>query len=237
MVIQVGERRYGLVVNDVLDTEEIVVKPLATILRDVSVFSGATILGDGSVVLILDPNAMSERAGNMLEEKAPEESEETLESAGSQKVAMLLFKAGNGAPKAVELAHITRLEHIESEKIEQMEGRAALQYRGKLMPILTVNSDYSGLLASTRAESHIQPLLVFTGEGYAMGLAVDEIVDVVEDFMTIELSADRPGVRGTAIIAGRACEILDVDYYHVRGLAEHQRHPQASSNSSEKAVA
>ena len=234
MVIQVGERRYGLVVNDVLDTEEIVVKPLATILRDVDVFSGATILGDGSVVLILDPNAMSERAGNMLEEKAAEESEDAVSDAGSQKVAMLLFKAGNGAPKAVELEHITRLEHIESTQIEIMEGRAALQYRGKLMPILTVNSDFSGLLSTHSEDTHIQPLLVFTGEGYAMGLAVDEIVDVVEDFMTIELSADRPGVRGTAIVAGRACEILDVDYYHLRGLAEHQRHP---AHSSEKAVA
>ena len=234
MVIQVGERRYGLVVNDVLDTEEIVVKPLATILRDVDVFSGATILGDGSVVLILDPNAMSERAGNMLEEKAAEETEETVSDAGSEKVAMLLFRAGNGAPKAVELEHITRLEHVESSQIEIMEGRAALQYRGKLMPILTVNSDFSGLLSAHNEETHIQPLLVFTGEGYAMGLAVDEIVDVIEDHMTIELSADRPGVRGTAIVAGRACEILDVDYYHLRGLAEHQRHP---AHSSEKAVA
>ena len=146
---------------------------------------------------------------------------------------MLLFKAGSGAPKAVELAHITRLEHIESDKIEQMEGRAALQYRGKLMPILTVNSDFSGLLSAQNGDSHIQPLLVFTGEGYAMGLAVDEIVDVVEDRLVIELSADRPGVRGTAIVAGKACEILDVDYYHLRGLAEHQRRAHPSTNTSE----
>ncbi|ESQ86038.1 chemotaxis protein CheA [Asticcacaulis sp. AC466] len=235
MVIQVGERRYGLVVNDVLDTEEIVVKPLASILRDVDVFSGATILGDGSVVLILDPNAMSERAGNMLEEKEATDAEETVDQAASEKVAMLLFKAGNGAPKAVELEHITRLEHVESSQIEVMEGRAALQYRGKLMPILTVNGDYSGLLLSNAQDVHIQPLLVFTGEGYAMGLAVDEIVDVVEDRMTIELSPDRPGVRGTAIIAGRACEILDVDHYHLRGLAEHQRRP--ATQTQEKAVA
>ena len=233
MVIQVGERRYGLVVNDVLDTEEIVVKPLATILRDVDVFSGATILGDGSVVLILDPNALSERAGNMLEEKAAEDGEDDA-AATDNRVALLLFRAGTGAPKAVELEHITRLEHIESGKIEQFDGRAALQYRGKLMPILTVNSDYTGLLAAHRDEAHIQPLLVLTGEGYAMGLAVDEIVDVVEDRLTIELSPDRPGVRGTAIIAGKACEILDVDYYHLRGLAEHQRMPVTSE---ERAVA
>ena len=228
MVIQVGERRYGLVVADVLDTEEIVVKPLATILRDVDVFSGATILGDGSVVLILDPNALSERAGNMLEEKQAEDSEEVVETGDSAKVAMLLFKAGSGAPKAVELEHITRLEHVEVEKIERMDGRAALQYRGKLMPILGLNGVHDIM------NEGIQPLLVFTGEGYAMGLAVDEIVDVVEDRLQIELSADRPGVRGTAVVSGRACEILDVDYYHLQGLAEHQRKPGVSS---ERAVA
>ncbi|ESQ77631.1 chemotaxis protein CheA [Asticcacaulis sp. AC402] len=233
MVIQVGERRYGLVVNDVLDTEEIVVKPLATVLRDVDVFSGATILGDGSVVLILDPNAMSERAGNMLEEKQAEEGEETADITNDSRCAMLLFKAGSGAPKAVELAHITRLEHVEVVQIERMDGRAALQYRGKLMPILNVG-DFS-----TIKDEGIQPLLVFTGEGYAMGLAVDEIVDVVEDRLQIELSADRPGVRGTAVVAGRACEILDVDYYHLRGLAEHQRTPGSSGAASinERAVA
>ncbi|UDF03983.1 chemotaxis protein CheA [Asticcacaulis sp. AND118] len=225
MVIQVGERRYGLVVNDVLDTEEIVVKPLASILRDVNIFSGATILGDGSVVLILDPNALSERAGNMLEEKADEGAEDAIaESAQGQKVAMLMFRAGSGAPKAVELEHITRLEHVESDKIERMDGRAALQYRGKLMPILNVSDAY-GL-----KEQDIQPLLVFTGEGYAMGLAVDEIVDVVEDFLQIELSPDRPGVRGTAVITGRACEILDVDHYLLRGLAEHARRQNHSAH-------
>ncbi len=235
MVIQVGERRYGLVVNDVLDTEEIVVKPLATILRDVNVFSGATILGDGSVVLILDPNAMSERAGNMLEEKQAEDAEETSIETENEKVAMLLFRAGAGAPKAVELEYITRLEHIPSTQIEIMEGRAALQYRGKLMPILTVNGDMSNLVAYQHHDGeHIQPLLVFTGEGYAMGLAVDEIIDVVEDRLQLELSSDRPGMRGTAVVAGKACEILDVDHYHLRGLAEHQRR---SHTPAERAVA
>jgi two-component system, chemotaxis family, sensor kinase CheA len=229
MVIQVGERRYGLVVNDVLDTEEIVVKPLAGIIRDVQVFSGATILGDGSVVLILDPNALSERAGNIVDEKASEDTSDD-EAQEGERCAMLLFKAGGGAPKAVELAHITRLEHIESDKIERMDGRAALQYRGKLMPILNVTDGY-GLKADD-----IQPLLVFTGEGYAMGLAVDEIVDVVEDRLQIELSPDRPGVRGTAIVAGRACEILDVSYYQLRGIAEHTRKPTELSDFSIEAA-
>ncbi|MFT4089902.1 MAG: chemotaxis protein CheW, partial [Asticcacaulis sp.] len=229
MVIQVGERRYGLVVNDVLDTEEIVVKPLAGILRDVQSFSGATILGDGSVVLILDPNALSEHAGNIMDDKASEAVEDAHAEAQGQKVAMLLFRAGGGAPKAVELEHITRLEHIESDKIERMEGRAALQYRGRLMPIVNV-IDGNGL-----KENDIQPLLVFTGEGYAMGLAVDEIVDVVEDYLNIELSADHHGVRGTAVVAGRACEILDVEHYQLRGLAEHHRRDRTLDLQNEAA--
>jgi two-component system, chemotaxis family, sensor kinase CheA len=233
MVIQVGERRYGLVVNEVLDTEEIVVKPLASILRTVDVFSGATILGDGSVVLILDPNALSERVGNMLEDKAADENETDVNEVKAERIAMLLFKAGAGAPKAVELAHITRLEHIDTDKIEHMEGRMALQYRGKLMPILNV-SPTSGLHADG-----IQPLLVFTSQGYTMALAVDEIVDVVEDHLNIELSADRLGVRGTAVVAGRACEILDVDYFQLRGLAEHSRSgkPTPEQTLTERAVA
>ncbi|MFN3229481.1 MAG: chemotaxis protein CheA, partial [Asticcacaulis sp.] len=107
MVIQVGERRFGLVVEDVLDTEEIVVKPLAGILRDVSLFSGATILGDGGVVLILDPNSLSECAGNMVEDTADEADAALLEEQNNRK-AMLLFRAGSGAPKAVELDRITR---------------------------------------------------------------------------------------------------------------------------------
>ena len=115
-----------------------------------------------------------------------------------------------------------------------MDGRAALQYRGKLMPVLTVNGDMSSLMRASTDGEHIQPLLVFTGEGYAMALAVDEIIDVVEDRLLIELSPDRPGMRGTAIVAGKACEILDVDHYQLRGLAEHQRRP---SQNAERAVA
>ena len=198
MVIQVGDQRYGLLVNDVLDTEEIVVKPLANILRSVEAFSGATILGDGSVILILDPNAMAERAGDLLDEHLEEGTATVDDSLVGEKTAMLLFQSGGGAPKAVELSHITRLEHIEADKIERANGRTAIQYRGRLMPIMT--PDYN----CTVATEGVQPLLV-------------------EDHLNIELSADRSGVRGTAVIAGKACEILDVDYYKMNGLAEHIR--------------
>lgn len=230
MVIQVGERRFGLVVEDVLDTEEIVVKPLAGILRDVSLFSGATILGDGGVVLILDPNSLSECAGNMVEDTVDEADAALLEEQSNRK-AMLLFRAGSGAPKAVELDRITRLEHVEAQSIERMDYRAALQYRGRLMPILDVEGG-AGIMGDGT-----QPLLVFTGEGYAMGLAVEEIVDVVEDKLDIELSADRMGVLGTAVVAGRACEILDVDHYLLRGLAEHARRNKTEDANADGKVA
>ena len=229
MVIAVGERRFGLVVDDVLDTEEIVVKPLAGILRDANLFSGATILGDGSVVLIFDPNALAERAGDAIGETETDEvRHQTAVEHGRR--AMLIFKAGSSAPKAVELSRVTRLEHVEASTIELIDGRAMLQYRGRLMPILQVEP---GMMQGTEGT---QALLVFSGEGYSMGLAVSEIVDVVEDRLELELAPDRLGFLGTAVIAGKAAEILDVDHYLVRALAEHSKRPQAQSDDERNAA-
>lgn len=228
MVIQVGEARYGLIVSEVLDTEEIVVKPLAHILRGVSVFSGATILGDGSVVLILDPNDLANMAGRMLEDKNTNAEQQAQEE--SNKIALLLFRAGQGPLKAVPLSDITRLEHIPTDQFEISPGRITIQYRGRLMPVLTLPGG-----ATLKAEE-AQPMLVFSAEGYPMGLMVDEIIDVVEEELKIELNGEQPGYVGTAIIAGKACDVIDTKAYQLRGLAEHQR-SSTSSNSQERAVA
>lgn len=227
MIMQVGQHRFGVVVDEVVDTEEIVVKPLAAALRNVSLFSGATILGDGSVVLIIDPNALAERASEISSAAftASEEARQFEESLSAQKQSVLIVRAGGDAPKAVELSKVTRLEHAQPGAIEHLAGRSVLQYRGRLMPILRVDDRQSF------ASSSVQPLLVFTGQLYAMGLAVDEIVDVVEAVLDIELTPTRPGIVGTAVIAGKATEILDVDHYLLRALAEHVREGDRATSS------
>ena len=230
-VVAVGQRRFGVLVDRVIDTEEIVVKPLAQVLRKVNVFSGATILGDGSVVLILDPN---ELAGQMGEASVRAESftdAASLVEIAAEKSALLIFTAGDRSRKAVELSKVTRLERPASSAIETLNGRAILQYRGKLTPILPVIQGQS-IGAKT-----VQPLLILSGALYSMGIAVDEIIDVVEDHLDITLVTDRPGVKGAAVVGGKATEILDVDHYLVLGLAIQSQLGRADEAAKERTVA
>ncbi|MEI8145181.1 MAG: response regulator, partial [Alphaproteobacteria bacterium] len=110
-------------------------------------------------------------------------------------------------PKAVPLSLVTRLEEVAADKIEFSNGRHLVQYRGSLMPLVHVNGD-----VRVRTEGS-QPLLVFSDAGRSMGLVVDEIVDIVEDALNIEVSSDRPGILGSAVIKGQATEILDIGHF------------------------
>ncbi|ALL14114.1 chemotaxis protein CheA [Caulobacter henricii] len=224
MIMKVGSHRFGVMVEEVIDTEEIVVKPLASVLRGISVFSGATLLGDGSVVLIIEPNGLAQRAGEMplAARRAIDAAATNDDDAKIERKTMLLVRVGSGALKAVELGQITRLEHVPVGELQHLGSRAALQYRGKLMPVLCVDEDQR-----LKTEG-VQPMLVVAGMLYTMGLAVDRIVDVVETPVTIELSPTKTGIIGTALINGRATEIIDLDHFMIMALAEHARTGPAS---------
>jgi len=209
VVTQVGGFRFGIVVDRVYDTEEIVVKPVAPILRHISVFSGNTILGDGSVIMILDPNGIANLYGNVKVEQEEEKAEVSVTDPKDEIISMLIFKAGDATPKAVPLSLVARLEEIDSTTIEVSNGFDVVQYRGQLMPLVRVSDKYS-----LRTEGR-QPMLVFADETRTMGLAVDEIVDIVESKLKIELTTETPGLVGTAVIAGAATEVIDVSHYLV----------------------
>ena len=207
IVVQVGANMLGIIVDRVFDTEEIVVKPVAPILRHVTMFSGNTILGDGSVIMILDPNGISRATGigaGAETRAAAAETKETVRS--GERTAMLLFRAGSSQNMAVPLGLVARLEHIPRDKIELSSGSPVTQYRGKLMPLIALSG------AIDEAKSH-QAVLVFSDRDRSMGLMVDEIVDVVEDRLDIQLSGARPGLLGTAVIAGQATDIIDTGYW------------------------
>jgi len=209
VVMQAGNRSMGVVVDGVFHTEEIVVKPMASKLRDISMFSGNTILGDGSVILILDPNGLVGSLGRQVEESDPAEPVSTgrAAAAGDRPISLLVFRAGGGEPKAVPLSLVTRLEELEAKDIQRSSGRPLVQYRGGLMPLIAVNDR-----VQLKSEGS-QPLLVFTEGGRSMGLVVDEIVDIVEDRLNIEVGSAMPGILGAAIIRGRATEIIDVAHF------------------------
>ena len=205
VVAQVGAQRFGIVVDNVFDTEEIVVKPVASMMRNLSMYSGNTILGDGSVIMIIDPTGISSKVDENLGEK--ESSEELSASANNadDRTSMLLFRTGSEEPKAVPLSLITRLEEIPVEDIETSNGQNVVQYRGALMPLIQTGG---GLREEGR-----QPVLVFTDDDRAMGLVVDEIVDIVNEVLKIEMTSTSPGLLGTAVIKDKATEIVDVSYY------------------------
>ena len=208
VVTQVGAETFGILVDGVFHTEEIVVKPMSSKLRNIGMFAGNTILGDGSVILIIDPNGLAQAIGSAgTSSRFRNETEATDPRVAETTTSLLIVRAGTAEPKAVPLALVTRLEEIDSRKIEQSNGRPMVQYRGQLMPLLPVNDD-----VRIRSEG-AQPLLVFADGGRSMGLMVDEIVDIVEDRLDIEVSSDRPGVIGSAIVKGRATEILDVGHF------------------------
>ena len=209
VVSQVGRQRFGILVDGVFHTEEIVVKPMSTKLRHIPLFSGNTILGDGAVVLIIDPNGVAKMVGSGTAEQqfGFEDMAETEETNDVETVTLLVFRGGGESLKAVPLSLVTRLEEIDATKIEWVGGRPLIQYRGKLMPL--VPADPSITIKSEGS----QALVVFSDGERAMGLAVDEIVDIVDDVLDIELVADRSDLVGSAVVRGRATEIVNVAHY------------------------
>ena len=208
VVMQAGNRTLGVVVDGVFHTEEIVVKPMASKLRDIAMFSGNTILGDGAVILILDPNGLASSLGGRLDSSEIVEEETKIRVEESDRpISLLVFRAGNGGPKAVPLSLITRLEEVNAKDIQRSSGRALVQYRGSLMPLVPVNDEVKAKHEGS------QPLLVFIDAGHSMGIVVDEIVDIVEERLNIEVSSATPGILGSAIVRGQATEIIDVAHF------------------------
>ncbi len=223
VVTQVGTNTFGIMVDRVFDTEEIVVKPVAPILRDIPIFSGNTILGDGSVIMILDPNGIASRAGERSTDAAAADAQATQQVRNDERATLLIFRAGDHTQKAVPLALVARLEEVDSKTIELSNGRPVVQYRGKLMPLIPVDG-----MQQVRSEGQ-QPILVFADGTRSMGLMVDEILDIVEERLKIELRTDRPGLMGSAIISGKATELIDTQHYLTMAFQDWFGTPVSSS--------
>jgi two-component system chemotaxis sensor kinase CheA len=231
VVAQVGQHIMGIIVDRVFDTEEIVVKPVAPILRHVTMFSGNTILGDGSVIMILDPNGIARASGvGAGSESKLLRSGMADTPASADKTAMLLFRAGSTQRMGVPLGLVARLENIPRAKIELSCGSPVTQYRGKLMPLIAIDP-------SIDQDAPTQPLLVFAEGDRIMGLMVDEIIDVVEDRLVIELAGVRPGLLGTAVIGGQATDVLDTGYWLMQAWEDWFRGaPRQGSAAGQKHV-
>ena len=230
VVMQVGANVFGIVVDRVFDTEEIVVKPVALILRHITMFSGNTILGDGSVIMILDPNGVARGAGITAEDRV--EGQQAMSVAvgirSDSSTSLLLFRAGDQTPKAVPLGLVARLEDIPVERIEMSGGTPVVQYRGQLMPMVPIAGHWE-VPASGR-----QAVLVFTEGQRSMGLMVDEILDLVEEPLLIHPGSDRLGYLGSAVIAERVTDVIDTVYWLSHAGGDWFQGDRNSSTSNQK---
>ena len=230
VVTQVGSQTFGIVVDGVFHTEEIVVKPMSTKLRHIDMFSGNTILGDGAVIMIIDPNGIAKALGasGAASHEIADENAAMRASAAEQLTSLLVFRAGSSQPKAVPLGLVTRLEEIATDKIELSNGRYMVQYRDQLMPLVQME----GVSVQTAGA---QPILVFADDGRSMGLVVDEIIDIVEERLNIEVAGSKDGILGSAVIKGQATEVIDVGHFLPMAFADwfsrKEMRPSASAQS------
>ncbi|MBV8113222.1 MAG: chemotaxis protein CheW [Silvibacterium sp.] len=172
-VLNADGRRYGLVVDGLADPEEIVVKPLSAVLKGIGLFSGATVMGNGEMALILDPGAIAVRAGIGLdadEEEAPQNGEETAIMTGSE---FLMVETG-GEEAALPLEEILRIERIPRARFERMGQRLVLRLNGSLLPL----EDRSGILAGPAREDSEITVVVCRDGGRHVGITVSQVVDV-----------------------------------------------------------
>jgi len=219
VVLQVDSRQFGLVVDEVHDTEEIVVKPLGKHFKAIRVYAGATIMGDGRPALILDVMGLPQSASITAAERdrtlAIEEA--GTETTRSDQQKFVLFEGTGGSRMALPLAMLARLEELPGSGVERSGNQWVTQYRGQILPLIRIShalEERRELLQPELAggfppEGSIQ-VLVLSHEGRSFGLVVPEILDIVEDAAEVQSAATRSGVLYSAVIANRVTELLDV---------------------------
>ncbi|WP_122818434.1 chemotaxis protein CheA [Nocardioides pantholopis] len=208
-VLQAEGKRFGLVIDRVLSTEEIVVKPLTSRIKELGIYSGATILGDGRVALILDVPVLARRvlSTETLERVAGQARavEAPAEVTDSQR--MLVVGIGGERRVAIPLSSVTRLERISSASVSQVGSREVVQYRGAILPLLRL-ARHLGAYGAEEGEE--LTVVVYSAGERSVAIVVEEIVDIVEEEATVRSDVDDHGLLGSALVRDRIVELLDV---------------------------
>ncbi|WP_336708419.1 chemotaxis protein CheA [Oerskovia sp. USHLN155] len=205
-VVEADDQRFGVIVDRVLNMEEIVVKGLASRLKQIGMYSGATVLGDGGVALILDLPAIARRVlSTEIAELAKVRRQTTVQAAKATH--QVLVVAAGDRRVAIPLSAVTRLERIRTDRIEQVGTREVLQYRGALVPLVRLDRVLGAVGGPTGDELDV---VVYTRGGRSIAMAVSEILDIVEDDARLHSDIDDHGLVGSTVLDQRVTELLDV---------------------------
>ena len=219
VVLQADDRQFGLVVDQINDTEEIVVKPLRKQLKTVKTFAGSSIMGDGKVALILDVLGLAQRASVVSETRERPVSEKAADSAAAagDKQTFLLFAGLGDSRMAIPLSTLARLEEFPVSQVEMSGNEWVTQYRGQILPLVRLavvleerRHRLRSLQAPPDADSGPLQVLVMHQDGLSFGLVVEKILDIVEARADVKSKATRPAVLYSVVIGDRVTELLDI---------------------------
>jgi two-component system, chemotaxis family, sensor kinase CheA len=219
VVLQADDRQFGLVVDQINDTEEIVVKPLRKQLKTVKTFAGSSIMGDGKVALILDVLGLAQRASVVTDSNDRAFAGKNTEAAekAEAKQSFLLFAGLGDSRLAIPLDALARLEEFPVAQVEMSGSQWVTQYRGQILPLVRLNvvmeerrHKLRGLQGPPVEGSTSLQVLVLNHQGHSYGLVVDKILDIVEDRADVRSAATRPSVLYSVLIGDRVTELLDI---------------------------
>jgi len=229
VVLQADGRQFGVVVEEINDTEEIVVKPLGKQLKGIACFAGATIMGDGQVALILDVLGLAQEARMISETRDRALTEKPEEpSRRDERQTLLLFNAGENARLAIPLSTVARLEEFPLKTIERAGGQEVVQYRGQILPLIQV-SQYLPQPGREPVRPDPVQVVVYSESGRSVGLVVSQINDIVHEVVTVRRESSRQGILGSAVIQDRVTDLLDVPKIIRAADPDFYREPKAGA--------
>lgn len=193
---------FGIICDGIANAEEIVVKPLSPALQRLRLFSGNAVLGDGGVVLILDPSGIV-RESHI--EPAPKPAADEVAAIAHDRHPALLFRAGAGSDRAVPLEYLSRIERIDMTAVENTGGRQVIPYQDGLLPLIA----YPGCAANRKR----QPVLVIRDGDAQAGVIFDSVLGVVDALPDVALKQETgSGSLGSALAAGHAVDVMDAPW-------------------------
>lgn len=209
VVLQADGRQFGMIVDEINDTEEIVVKPLGKQLKGISCFAGATIMGDGRVALILDVLGIAQHTKVIagVRDKATEDMVKNADHS-AEKQTLLIFDAGKHSQMAIPLSTVARLEEFSRETVEHSGSQEVVQYRGQILPLIQISKYLPH--GETAHTSDPMQVVVYSERGRSIGLVVGRINDIVQESILVRREVQREGITGSVVIQDRVTDLLDV---------------------------
>ncbi len=212
VVLEADGRQFGMVVDTINDTEEIVVKPLGKQLKSLNCFAGATIMGDGRVALILDVLGLAQQSQVISPEREHAMHEEGAKrpAPSEEKQSLLLFNVGDKRRMVIPLSMVARLEEVPRAEVEWTGNQEVIQYRGQIIPLIRVGEYLDSRGGATGAEQDPMQVVVYTENDRSVGLIVGQINDIVQETLVIQRAGGQRGVLGSTVIQDRVTDLLDI---------------------------